>query len=305
MRVALDTNVLAYAEGVNGASMKSGQCSRLRAACRMSISAPCGSTSCACEEKVTNAKRVRSESSAEGPAENPLPDGTKKRPAVEDNVTEPATKPGRTELQRLWQEKWEELENCRIREEELADAGLLVQPLIPTRVRLSYECLAIIRELQRIAVQRLLKQSTLVGQPSAQVPGDEDDGTAGEIVTTDPMTTLCGLIIHSWEALELCRVGEELLDEKGLPTHCLAAARAQLGKVMDAFMREHLRNEAQAFFIKHVVGSEGCPAAPLSDATKQALKAILQQFSPRDRRVLRQLLDRARPAEMSSSAEDS
>jgi hypothetical protein len=45
-----------------------------------------------------------------------------------------------------------------------------------------------------------------------------------------------------------------------------------------------------------------CPA-PLSDAAKQALKEILQQFSPKDRGVLRQLLDRARPAETSSSAE--
>jgi hypothetical protein len=47
-----------------------------------------------------------------------------------------------------------------------------------------------------------------------------------------------------------------------------------------------------------------CPA-PLSDAAKQALKGILQQFSPKDRRVLRQLLDGARPAEMSSAAEGS
>jgi hypothetical protein len=148
----------------------------------------------------------------------------------------------------------------------------------------------------------------VVGRSSTQVPRDEDDGKdrpqhsvldvsnevpAVEIVTTDPMTMLRGLLGHSWEALERCRWGEELLHEKGLPTHCLVAARTQLGKVMGSFLRECRRNDAQALFIKHVVGSEGCPPAPLSDAAKQALKEILKQVSPKHRGVLRQLLDRA------------
>jgi len=256
----------------------------------------------------------RAESSAEGQAENPLPGG-KKQPSVKD-----AEKLGRTELLRLWKEKWEALECCRVREEELADAGLLVQPLIPTRVRVSYECLAIICELRRIVPQQLLKQNTVVGQSSAQAPRDEDGGEdrpkhsvldvsnkvpAVEIVTTDPTKMLRGLFEHSWAALERCRFGEELLHAKGLPTHCLVAARAQLGKVLLAILREDRRSDAQAFFMKHVVGSEGCPPAPLSDAAKQALKEMLQQFSPKDRSVLRQLLDRARPVETSSSAEGS
>lgn len=256
----------------------------------------------------------RAESSAKGQAENSSPGG-KKQCSVKD-----AEKLGRTELLRLWQEKWEALEDCRIREEELADAGLLVQPLIPTRARRSRECMEIIRELRRIAAQRLLKQNTVVGQSSAQVPSDEDDGKdrpehsvldvsnkvpAVEIVTTDPVTMLWGLLGHSWEALERCRFGEELLHEKGLPPHCLTALRAQLGNVMCGFFTELLRNDVQAFFIKHVVGSEASPAAPLSDEAKQALKEILHHFSPKDRRVLRQLLDRARPSEMSSSAEGS
>jgi hypothetical protein len=278
--------------------------------------------------EVMNAKRVcstppserlttkvqRAGCSAEGQMANPVLEDTKKRPAVEDHVTEAKTKPGRTELLRLWQDKWEALECCRIREEELTDAGLLVQPLIPTRARVSSECVAIIRELRRMAAQELLKQNTVVGQSSAQVPRDEDGGKdrpehsvsdgsnkvpAVEIVTTDPMTMLRGLFLHSWEALERCRFGEELLHEKGLPTHCLAAARAQLGKVMHAILAEDRRNDAQAFFIKYVVGSEASPAEPLSEAAKQALKGILQQLSPKDRRVLRQLLDRARPAETS------
>jgi len=74
---------------------------------------------------------------------------------------------------------------------------------------------------------------------------------------------------------------------------------------MLACIREDLRNETLAFFIRQVVGSGGSPLEPLSDVAKQTLKGILQQFSPKDHRVLRQLLDLARPAEMSSSAEGS
>jgi len=266
---------------------------------------------------VLNAKRVcstppserlttkvqRSGCSAECQAENPSAGGKKL---------------GQTELLRLWQEKWEALECCHVREEELAAAGLLVQPLIPTRVRISYECLAIIRELRRIAVQQLLKQNTVVGQSSTQVPRDEDDGEdrpedplvdvsnrapAVGIVTTDPVTMLRGLLLHNLEALNRCLLGAELLHEKGLPTHCLAAAGAQLSKVMCAFLTEDRRHDAQAFFIKHVVGNEASPPEPLSNAAKRALKGILQQFSPKDRRMLCQLLDCARPAETSSSGE--
>jgi len=237
-----------------------------------------------------------------------------------DHVPEPAKKPDRTELLRLSEKKWEELEECRIREEELADAGLLVHPLIPRRVRLSYEYLAIITELRRMAAQQLLEQNTVAGQSSTQVACGEGKGEnrskkplvdvsskapAVETTTTDPITMSRGLIQHTWEALERCRFGEELLDEKGLPTLCLAHPLAQLSRAMVAFVREDQRIDEQAFFVKHVVGGEGSPPAALSDTAKTAMKVILQQFALRDRRVLRQLLDRARPAETSSSAEGS
>lgn len=266
------------------------------------------------------AKVPRAESGAEGRAENPLPDSQKKRHRVEDHVTEPATKPDRTELLRVWHEKWEAIEDCRVREEQLAYAGLLVQPLIAARVRLSYECLAIIRELKGIALQRLLKQTTDVGQSDAQVQRDEDDAKGGpehwvldvsnrvpavKFITTDPSSMLWGLLLHSWAALERCRWGEELLHAKGLPTHCLVAARARLVKVMCALLTEDRRNDAQALFIKYVVRTEASPAEPLPDAAKQALKELLQQFPSKDRRMLRQLLHRARPSETSSSAEGS
>jgi len=271
-----------------------------------------------------NAERMRTPPLTGGRVGNPFQGGTNKRPAVEDHVTAPAKKVDRTELLRLWQDKWEALECCRIREEELADAGLLVHPLILARVRLSRQGLAVITELRRMTLQELLKQVATVQQSTAQAPQQRQDGgdrpgnplsdssnkSPTVSIITDALKeldwtkrTFQGLCLHSWEALYRCHIGEELLGEKGLPLHCLAAPHAQLSTVMMAFIREQQRSETLAFFIRHVVGSGGSPPAPPSAAARQMLKGVLRECSPKDRGVLRQILDRVRPAETSSAVE--
>jgi len=240
-----------------------------------------------------------------------LPDGSKNRPAVENHGTEPVTRPDRRELLRLWQEKWEALQRCRIREEKLADAGLPILPLIPLRVRLCHEALAAATKLRRMEAQELLERFAAAEQPT-QVPRRGDDGESlpenplvgtsndppgADAAANGPIVMMRSLFMHTWDAIEHCHIGEKLAVGKGLSVGVFADAQIKLALLMTAIADEMRRCDAQAFFIECAAASEGSPPASLSDAAKRALRGTLEQFSAKDRKVLRQIWDRARPNE--------
>jgi len=204
-----------------------------------------------------NAERIRSappterftsqvasrESSAESPAGNPLPDGTKKQLGVDDHVAA-SKKPDRTELLRLLEDKWEALGRCSIRENELADVGLPVHPLIPKRVRLSRESLAILTKLRRLVRQELREQSAAIKEftsPNGLDKTPSVESATDKVKKLDLITKLRRLVLHNWDALERCRISEEILADKGLPGTALITARVQLTLAMVAILVEERR----------------------------------------------------------------
>jgi hypothetical protein len=214
---------------------------------------------------------------ADGQAENPLSGGTKR---------------DRTELLRLLQDRWEALESCRIRAEELADAGLPVHSLIPMRLRLTSESLAIVTELRRMEAEELLKQNTAVAQFTGQVPCEKDDFkfVTDTVKELDRTTILAALCLHNWDAVELCDIAEQELADKGLPAHALFLAKTRLIAKLVEILTEWRRSDAQLRF-KQLCSDEGLSSEARSDAAKFA-KEILKGFSPKHRKVLRQILDR-------------
>lgn len=231
---------------------------------------------------------------------------------VEDHVPEGVKKLDRTVmLQRLFEHNWEALERCRIVEEDLAEKDLPPHALIPARVQLTKKQLKIVIELRRNEAEELLKQKaderfTAVVSRNKGDAGDqlenrlpdgpgkrsvEDHVTEG-VKKLDRRVMLQALFVHNWDALERCRVTEEELVDNGLPVQVLVHATARLFVVQVGILTEWGRNDTQEFLKQKVMGSEGFPPPPLSDSAKQVLKQILQEFSPEDRRVLRQILDR-------------
>jgi len=136
-----------------------------------------------------------------------------------------------------------------------------------------------------------------IGTPTPAGPGDKDhrsmEESAGRrLENSDRHKLLYALVKQHWEALERCRVNEEEFFEKKLPMRSLMDVRLKITAEFRKIMVELRKNEELELRKQMATGGEGCSVPPLSDPAKQALELILPQFSPEDRRVLRQILDR-------------
>jgi len=186
--------------------------------------------------------------------------------------------------------------------------GLPVQAPMYARVRLTRKQLKIVIELRRNEAQELLKQkpvgrftaqtsqqqSDAEDQPENPLPADPNKRPVEteHVKKLDRTVMLQKLFEHNWQALARCRVTEEKLVDSGLPVRDPMHATVRLILVQIGILDEWGRNDAQEFLKQQVMGTEGFPPPLQSDSAKQLLKQILQKFSPKDRRVLRLILDR-------------
>jgi hypothetical protein len=217
-----------------------------------------------------------------------------KHAGVEKDVT---TDMHQSELLRLWEDKSEALMYCRLREDELAAADLPAQFLIPVKIRLIRKSVAIVVELRRIAAQEFLNNVTsFPREPAQEKTALKDPENIGTGRNGDRRTMLIGLSYHAWSAMQFCRTTEEELAHIGILSSRLVRFTWQLARSLLAVFSELQRGDAQEFLEQHIVKQKRFSSAVSSAVSREALNGILRQFSARDRKVLREMLDRSASA---------